>query len=56
MCRRTTCRACGKPSYKGCGQHIEQVLADVAAADRCACPPGEKSGLLAMIFGRGRRQ
>ena len=54
MCRRITCRACGKPSFAGCGQHIEQVLAGVAAADRCACLPGERPGLLASLFRRRR--
>ncbi len=54
MCRRTTCRTCGKPTWAGCGAHVEQVLGDVAAADRCACPPGQKStgGLLSRLFGR----
>ena len=55
MCRRTPCRTCGKPTFAGCGQHIEQVLGDVPKADRCACPPGERRGLLASIFGRRSR-
>jgi hypothetical protein len=37
MCRRVTCRTCGKPTYAGCGAHIEQVLGDVPAASRCKC-------------------
>ena len=37
MCRRVTCRSCGKPTYSGCGQHVEQVLAGVAAEQRCIC-------------------
>jgi hypothetical protein len=37
MCRRVTCRTCGKPSFAGCGAHVEQVLADVPAARRCRC-------------------
>jgi hypothetical protein len=37
MCRRITCSTCGKPGYAGCGNHIEQVLAAVPAAQRCAC-------------------
>ena len=46
MCRRVTCSSCGKPTFSGCGMHVEQVLADVAPADRCRCsdkkaaPPG----------------
>ncbi|MBI4932768.1 MAG: hypothetical protein HY828_02745 [Actinobacteria bacterium] len=37
MCRRTTCRKCGKPSWAGCGAHIERVLADVPKLERCRC-------------------
>ena len=37
MCRRADCKQCGKPTYAGCGAHIEQVLADVAPENRCGC-------------------
>jgi len=37
MCRRVSCSKCGKPSWAGCGAHIEQVLGNVPAADRCKC-------------------
>jgi hypothetical protein len=37
MCRRVQCETCGKPTFAGCGMHIEQVLADVPAAERCRC-------------------
>ena len=37
MCQRVTCNDCGRPSFRGCGRHVEQVLADVPPADRCAC-------------------
>ena len=56
MCRRKTCGVCHKPTWAGCGAHVEQVLAGVPKADRCACPPGtpyERSGLLAKLFGKG---
>lgn len=53
MCRAVVCRKCGKPTWAGCGQHVE-------------CPPGRaeiealpgghadepKTGLFARIFGR----
>jgi len=38
MCRRVTCNRCGKPTYEGCGRHIEQVLGDIPLDERCACP------------------
>jgi hypothetical protein len=37
MCRRVDCPKCGRPTYAGCGAHIEQVLGDVPPADRCRC-------------------
>ncbi len=37
MCARTTCPHCTKPTWAGCGQHIEEALDGVALADRCSC-------------------
>ena len=37
MCRRVTCTTCGKPTFAGCGAHIDQVLGDVPLAKRCTC-------------------
>jgi hypothetical protein len=37
MCRQVTCRKCGRPSWKGCGAHVEQVLRKVPPAERCHC-------------------
>jgi hypothetical protein len=61
MCQRVTCSSCGKPSYAGCGRHIESVLADVPPDKRCSCreqakaakakPAEGKGGFLASLFG-----
>lgn len=37
MCRRVTCDRCGKPTFAGCGMHVEQVLGDVPPEKRCTC-------------------
>ncbi len=37
MCQRVTCASCGKPTFVGCGRHVEQVLKDVPAEERCKC-------------------
>jgi hypothetical protein len=37
MCKRIQCESCGKPSFAGCGMHVEQVLGDVAPTERCQC-------------------
>lgn len=42
MCSRIRCEACGKPSYRGCGMHVEQVLRDVPKQERCRCRESER--------------
>ena len=37
MCQKINCENCGKATWTGCGQHVEQALAGVAPADRCTC-------------------
>ena len=34
MCEKVMCRKCNKPTWAGCGQHIEEALFDVAADRR----------------------
>ncbi|OQS04745.1 hypothetical protein THRCLA_20806 [Thraustotheca clavata] len=41
MCSRTTCGVCQKPTWTGCGMHIESALRGVAEEDRC---PEYKTG------------
>ncbi len=41
MCHQVQCKRCGKPTWAGCGQHIEQALANVPKDQRCTCPPAE---------------
>jgi hypothetical protein len=44
MCTRITCPRCHKPSYAGCGAHVEHVLRDVPEAERCKCREEAPSG------------
>ena len=37
MCRRVDCPKCGRPTFAGCGLHVEQVLGDVPPEARCRC-------------------
>lgn len=54
MCRAVTCKKCGKTTWAGCGQHVDQVLARVPRADRCAGHQDEAStgGFLGRLLGR----
>jgi hypothetical protein len=37
MCSRIECPKCHRPTFAGCGAHVEQVLGSVPKADRCNC-------------------
>ncbi|TYJ51984.1 hypothetical protein B9479_007429 [Cryptococcus floricola] len=37
MCRQVACPNDGKPTWWGCGAHIEIALAGVPEAARCTC-------------------
>ena len=55
MCRPATCRTCGKTTWAGCGQHVDQVMRNVPAAQRCAGhDKGESAsgGFLSKLFNR----
>jgi hypothetical protein len=55
MCQRIQCSTCGKPTFAGCGRHIEQVLGDVKPAERCQGHPkaeaDAKEGFFKKLFG-----
>ncbi|MBW4029396.1 MAG: hypothetical protein HIU57_01800 [Acidobacteria bacterium] len=57
MCSKATCKKCGKATWRGCGNHIEQALAGVPKNQRCTCAStpaasGPKEGLFARLRGR----
>jgi hypothetical protein len=52
MCQRVQCPKCGKPTWVGCGKHVEDVLRDVPVNQRCQCvrePP--KPSWFSRLFG-----
>ena len=56
MCRTATCKVCGKTTWAGCGQHVDQVMRNVPNGQRCpghvSTPSAGGGGFLARIFGR----
>lgn len=54
MCRAVTCKTCGKQTWAGCGQHVEEVMRGVPRADRCPGHPREvrEGGLWRRLLGR----
>ncbi len=37
MCYPDKCPRCGKTGWAGCGQHVDEVMRAVPAAQRCTC-------------------
>jgi len=60
MCRRVQCDRCARPTFAGCGAHVEQVLRDVPPEARCRCHEraakesdgGARPGWLRNLFGK----
>ena len=57
MCRQATCKNCGKTTWAGCGQHVDQVMKGVPKDQRCKCTAEEKAaakkqgGFFSKLFG-----
>ena len=53
MCQAVTCRTCGKLTWAGCGQHVDQVMRGTPQSQRCQGHAKEpRQGFLARLFGR----
>ena len=52
MCSRATCTTCGKATWAGCGQHVEQALAGVPQTQRCqGHEPAPRRGFFTALRG-----
>ncbi|MDK8794171.1 hypothetical protein QP994_00995 [Corynebacterium sp. MSK044] len=55
MCRPVPCKSCGKTTWAGCGNHVDEVKAGVAPGQWCTCPRNasapKKQGFLSRLFG-----
>jgi hypothetical protein len=57
MCRPVNCKACGKTTWAGCGQHISQVKSSVPKGQWCTCTAEQKAaakksgGFFSRLFG-----
>lgn len=55
MCSPVMCKTCGKTTWRGCGQHVDQVKAQVPAGQWCGGHPKDESastGFLGKLLGR----
>jgi hypothetical protein len=54
MCHPVKCRTCGKTTWAGCGRHVDQVMRNVPASQRCqGHERSEKTSFLDRLRGRG---
>ena len=56
MCRAVNCRTCGKTTWAGCGQHVDQVMKGVPNSQRCSgheqeVGAGAGAGFFGKLFG-----
>ncbi len=56
MCYPVQCSKCNKTSWAGCGEHVEAVMRNVSASDRCICQhnPASKSKAVEPLVFRSR--
>lgn len=53
MCHLATCKTCGKATWRGCGMHVQQVMAGIPKSDRCAGHEAEpRTSVFGRLFGR----
>jgi hypothetical protein len=52
MCSAAPCSRCGKTTWRGCGQHVDAVMAGVPAAQRCRCEPAPPRSFMDRLRGR----
>ncbi|MGV8881817.1 MAG: hypothetical protein ACOH19_06660 [Rhodoglobus sp.] len=53
MCQAVKCKTCGKTTWAGCGQHVDQVMKNVPSAQRCpGHPRAARRGIVDRILGR----
>lgn len=53
MCQAVACKTCGKTTWAGCGQHVDQVMRGVPQAQRCPGHAQEQgTGFFSRLFSR----
>ena len=52
MCTPDRCSRCTKTTWKGCGQHVDDIMNSVSLAQRCTCPPRRRRSLLHRLRNR----
>lgn len=54
MCSKVICKSCGKPTWSGCGQHVEEALRGIPKSQRCQGHADEpvEPGFFSKLFGK----
>ena len=54
MCSKVTCRKCGKATWSGCGQHVNEVMRGIPKSQQCQGHANDPKGpgFFARLFGK----
>ncbi|MBU6242539.1 MAG: hypothetical protein KGP06_00600 [Acidobacteria bacterium] len=54
MCSKVRCKSCGKATWSGCGQHVEEALRGIPENERCQGHVNEPAppGFFSKLFGK----
>jgi hypothetical protein len=50
MCSPALCSTCGKTTWRGCGMHVDMVMAGVPQTQRCTCNEAPGNAPAASFF------
>lgn len=52
MCHPAVCGTCGKMTWRGCGMHVQQVMAGVPKDEQCPGHTARGGSVLSRLLGR----
>jgi hypothetical protein len=54
MCSKVTCRKCGKATWRGCGQHVKEVMKGIPQSQQCQGHVNDpkEAGFFSRLFSR----
>jgi len=54
MCTKVTCGKCGKATWSGCGQHVDEVMRGITKSKQCKGHANDPKapGFFSKLFGK----
>ncbi len=54
MCSPARCSTCGKVTWRGCGMHVDAVMAQFPVSERCTCREAQQAAAPSPTWTFGR--